>query len=124
MADVDVLIVGAGPTGLMMALQLVRRGVRFRIVSPARGPAEQSRATAVHARTLEFYRQLGFGDEVVAAGIPLDGFEFRADDKRIAGLQFGPSLTGLTPYPFALSYPQDDHEKLLGVEARRVGRAH
>ena len=62
MASTPVLIVGAGPTGLVLALNLARRGVPFRIVSAANGPGEHSRAMVIQARTLEFYRQFGFAD--------------------------------------------------------------
>ena len=54
--SIPVLIVGAGPTGLNLALSLARRGVRFRIISEADGPGEHSRAMVVQARTLEFFR--------------------------------------------------------------------
>ena len=67
--DASVLIVGAGPTGLVMALWLNKLGVPFRIVEKRAGPGEASRAMAVQARTLEFYRQLEIAEEVVAGGI-------------------------------------------------------
>ena len=57
--QVDVLIVGAGPTGLMLANQLARRGVRPMIIDRHSGPAQQSRAMAVQARTLEIYVEDG-----------------------------------------------------------------
>jgi hypothetical protein len=53
-----VLIVGAGPSGLNLALALIRRNVQFRLISEAGGPGEESRAMAVQARTLEFYGQI------------------------------------------------------------------
>src|SRR5207237_7909883 len=71
-----VLIVGAGPTGLNLALSLARRGVPFRIISEANGPGEHSRALAVQARTLEFYGQFGFADEVIAQGSWRDRYIF------------------------------------------------
>ena len=55
----EILIVGAGPTGLVLALWLNRLGVPIRIVDKAPAPGTTSRALGVHARTLEFYRQLG-----------------------------------------------------------------
>ena len=55
----DVLIVGAGPTGLMLANQLGRRGLKPLIIDRHAGPAEQTRAMAVHARTLEIYAKMG-----------------------------------------------------------------
>ena len=68
----SILIVGAGPTGLVMALGLARRGVPVRIIDSKEGPARESRAMGLHARTLEFYRQFGFGDEVVQNGVVAD----------------------------------------------------
>ena len=59
MKECDVLIVGAGPTGLVLALWLSKLGVRCRIIDKTDAPGTTSRALAVHARTLELYRQLG-----------------------------------------------------------------
>src|SRR5713101_972810 len=66
--DIDVLIVGAGPTGLVLALWLTRLNVRVRIVDKAAEPGTTSRAIAVQARTLELYRQVGLADAVVEGG--------------------------------------------------------
>ena len=66
--DVDVLIVGAGPTGLVLGLWLTWLGVRVRIVDKTAEPGTTSRALAVQARTLELYRQIGLADAVVARG--------------------------------------------------------
>src|SRR5205809_7694547 len=66
--DTDVLVVGAGPTGLMLANQLVRRGVRVRIIDRHAGPARESTALGVQARTLEIYSHLGISDQAVALG--------------------------------------------------------
>ena len=63
-----VLIVGAGPTGLALALWLARRGVGLRIIDKAVEPGVTSRAVAVQARTLELYRQIGLSDAVVESG--------------------------------------------------------
>src|SRR4051812_26729624 len=67
--DTDVLIVGAGPTGLVLALYLERLGVRVRIIDKAAQPGTTSRAIAVQARTLELYRQIGLADAVVERGL-------------------------------------------------------
>src|SRR6202035_6185705 len=66
--ETQVLIVGAGPTGLVLALWLTRLGVRVRIIDKAEQPGTTSRAIAVQARTLEFYRQIGLADAVVESG--------------------------------------------------------
>jgi len=64
----DVLIIGAGPTGLVLALWLARLGVGVRIVDKTAEPGTTSRALAVQARTLELYRQLDLADEVFRRG--------------------------------------------------------
>src|SRR5579859_4045029 len=69
MTNAPVLIVGSGPTGLNLALSLARRSVPFRLITEAEGPGEHSRAMVVQARTLEFYGQFGFADEVVRQGV-------------------------------------------------------
>ena len=61
----DVLVIGAGPTGLMLANQLGRRGVRTTIIDRHSGPAQESRAMAVHARTLEIYSKLRLAERAV-----------------------------------------------------------
>jgi len=66
--DTDVLIVGAGPTGLMLANQLARRGVRSMIIDRHAGPAQQTRALGVHARTMEIYAQLGIAGRALERG--------------------------------------------------------
>jgi len=64
-SETDVLIVGAGPTGLALALWLTRLGVRVRIVDKTREPGTTSRALVIHARTLELYSQIGLADAMV-----------------------------------------------------------
>ena len=85
----DVLIAGAGPTGLVLALVLQRLGVRARIVDKVAEPGTTSRALAVHARTLEFYRQLGIADEVAAAGFRLDRLHLRHRFRELAVAPLG-----------------------------------
>ena len=66
--DTDVLVVGAGPTGLMLANQLARRGVRALIIDRHAGPARETRALGVQARTLEIYAQLGIVERALELG--------------------------------------------------------
>ena len=70
MAQTDVLVIGAGPTGLVLALWLTKLGVKVRIIDKTAEPGTTSRALAVQARTLELYRQLDLTDAVVASGPP------------------------------------------------------
>jgi 2-polyprenyl-6-methoxyphenol hydroxylase-like FAD-dependent oxidoreductase len=66
--EADLLVVGAGPTGLMLANQLVRRGVRVQIIDRHAGPSLQTRALGVQARTLEIYARLGIVDRALELG--------------------------------------------------------
>ncbi len=116
-----ILIVGAGPTGLVLALSLARRGIALRIVSDAKGPGEHSRAMAVHARTLEFYRQFGFADDVVARGVRIERVHMRVEGRERAEIHLGDIGGGLSPYPFVLDYPQDDHERFLVDKLAALG---
>ncbi|WP_149537725.1 FAD-dependent monooxygenase [Siccirubricoccus phaeus] len=121
MPQTQVLIVGAGPTGLVLAIQLARRGIACRIIDRASGPGEASRAMAVHARTLEFYRQFGFAERVVAAGIPMAALRLREAGREVARLDLGALGAGESRYPFILSLPQDEHEALLGRQLVALG---
>ena len=121
MNDAQVLIVGAGPTGLALALFLVKAGLKPRLIDKNSGPGQASRAMAVQARTLEFYRQLGFADEVVSKGIPMKAVHLRTGQREAATIQIGDFGAGLSPYPFILSFPQDDHERLLGEHLQAAG---
>lgn len=117
----DVLIVGAGPTGLVLALWLKKQGIRFRIIDKSAGPGETSRAMAVQARTLELYRQLDLADAVVAAGHRNPNINLWARGKRRAHVSFADAGTDVTPYPFVLVYPQDLHERLLAERLQVLG---
>jgi 2-polyprenyl-6-methoxyphenol hydroxylase-like FAD-dependent oxidoreductase len=121
MSDPQVLIVGAGPTGLVLAVWLAKLGVPFRIIEKNSGPGQTSRAMAVHARTLEFYRQLGFAEDVVARGIRTGKFILHEGGHESGELNFGDFGKGLSPYPFVLTFPQDEHERLLGEKLDALG---
>jgi 2-polyprenyl-6-methoxyphenol hydroxylase-like FAD-dependent oxidoreductase len=111
----DVLIAGAGPTGLMLALWLTRLGVKVRIVDSAAEPGTTSRALAVQARTLELYRQLdpALADEVVSRGLKFAAVNLWVGGKSAARAVLGEMGVGLSPYPFVVTFPQDEHERLL-----------
>lgn len=123
MSDGRVLIVGAGPTGLVLALWLAKTGTPFRLIDKKSGPGTGSRAMAVQARTLEFYRQLGIAEDVIAGGFQIDRFHLRNETRELAAVPLGDVGRGLSPYPFALSLPQDDHERLLIDRLRVAGHA-
>src|SRR6267378_2123910 len=124
--DTEVLMVGAGPTGLVLALWLMRLGVRVRIVDKTAEPGTTSRALAVQARTLELYSQIGLAGEVVARGRKMAAINLWTAGKRVARAVLGEMGAGISPFPYALIFPQDEHERLLidrlaqaGVEVER-----
>src|SRR4026207_1029592 len=71
--ETDVLIVGAGPTGLALAVQLIRYGIDFVIVDKREGTTPFSKAIGVQARTLEIYQQIDIADPLINMGLPAKG---------------------------------------------------
>src|SRR5947199_8096408 len=110
---VDVLIVGAGPTGLVLALWLTRLGVGVRIIDKAAEPGTTSRALAVQARTLELYRQLDLTDAVLKQGHKVPAVNLWVKGEPAARLSFERIGSDLTPYSLLQIFPQDEHERLL-----------
>jgi 2-polyprenyl-6-methoxyphenol hydroxylase-like FAD-dependent oxidoreductase len=122
-SQLQVLIVGAGPTGLVLALWLAKAGTPFRLIDKNSGPGQASRAMPVQARTLEFYRQLGIADAMVAAGSRLDRLHIRNRTRELAVAWLGGVGSGISPYPFVLSLPQDDHEGFLTERLHEAAQA-
>jgi 2-polyprenyl-6-methoxyphenol hydroxylase-like FAD-dependent oxidoreductase len=121
--DTDVLIAGAGPTGLVLALWLARLGVRVRVVDKVAEPGTTSRALVVHARTLEFYRQIGLADAVVERGLQFAAVNLWAKGRQIAHVYFGAIGVGISAFPYMVIFPQDEHERLLIERLRGLGVA-
>ena len=113
MADPRVLIVGAGPTGLVLALWLTKSGIPVRIIDKTDAPGTSSRALVVHARTLEFYRQLGIDRIAIERGIEFKAANLWRAGKRAGRVPFGDLGVTISPYPYALIFPQDLHEQML-----------
>lgn len=109
----NVLIVGAGPTGLVLGNWLSRLGIPCRIIDKSAAPGTTSRALAVHARTLELYAQLNLADAVIAQGHKVPAVSLWVKGKPEARVVFRDIATDLTPYPFISMFPQDEHEELL-----------
>jgi 2-polyprenyl-6-methoxyphenol hydroxylase-like FAD-dependent oxidoreductase len=121
--DVGVLVVGAGPTGLMLANQLGRRGVRTLIIDRHSGPAQETRAVAVQARTLEIYAKLGIAERALELGQRGTGANMWADGRHTARIPVGDIGKSLSPFPFVLMLGQDDNELILGEHLRKWGLA-
>ena len=120
-SDTDVLIIGAGPTGLGLALWLTRLRVRVRIVDKTVEPGTTSRALAVQGRTLELYRQVGLAEAVVEHGRKMIAANLWVAGKKEARAVFGDMGAGLSPFPYVLIFPQDEHERLLIDRLAEVG---
>jgi len=118
-----VLIAGAGPTGLVLALWLTRRAIPVRIIDKASEAGTTSRALAVQVRTLEFYRQLGIADAIIEEGVRIAALNFWVHGERAARVPLRDIGQGFTPYPFILVHPQDRHEHLLIRELEALGVA-
>ena len=119
--DTDVLIVGAGPTGLMLAYQLGRRDVRTLIIDRHSGPSLQTRALGVQARTLEIYSHLGIVDRALELGKRGTGANLWAEGRKTARVPLGEAGKSVTPYPFILILGQDDNERIMGDKLRDGG---
>jgi 2-polyprenyl-6-methoxyphenol hydroxylase-like FAD-dependent oxidoreductase len=123
MTKSDVLVIGAGPTGLVLTLWLTKLGVKVRIVDKTAEPGTTSRALAVQARTLELYSQLDLAGEVIARGHKDPAVNLWVRGKKAARLPFETVGEGLTPYPFLHIFPQDQHERLLIERLQTLGVA-
>ena len=119
--DTDVLIVGAGPTGLMLANQLARRGVRVQIIDRHAGPSLQTRALGVQARTMEIYAKLGIVDRALELGKRGTGADLWAQGRKIGRVPLSERGQDATPYPFILILGQDDNERIMGESLNKLG---
>jgi 2-polyprenyl-6-methoxyphenol hydroxylase-like FAD-dependent oxidoreductase len=120
MTRTDVLVVGAGPTGLVLALWLTKLGVKVRIIDKTSQPGTTSRAVAVQARTLELYRQLDLSDAVVSLGHTVPAIDLWVQGEAKARISFETINAGLTPYG-PMTFPQDEHEQLLIAKLETLG---
>lgn len=114
----DALVVGAGPTGLTMALELARFGLRPRIIDKAAEPAQTSRALGVHARTLEYFDRIGIADRALAEGHKAHGVNVYSQRQRIVHLNFDQIESR---FNFVLVLPQSATEKLLADKLAGLG---
>jgi 2-polyprenyl-6-methoxyphenol hydroxylase-like FAD-dependent oxidoreductase len=109
----DILIVGAGPTGLSLACQFVRYGMDFIIIEKNEGVTPYSKAIGVHARTLEIFDQIGLAKEAVARGTVAGRARLIIDGEIRGELYFSDVGKGMSPFPFVLMLEQSHTEQLL-----------
>lgn len=111
--SIDVLIVGAGPTGLTLAAQLQRYGLRFRIIDKLVDRGRESRALAVQARSLEILQQIGCADALVARGNTTARVMIHFDDRALVEVPLGDVDASDTRFPFILFVSQAETEAVL-----------
>jgi 2-polyprenyl-6-methoxyphenol hydroxylase-like FAD-dependent oxidoreductase len=111
--DLDVLVVGAGPTGLSLAGQLARFNVRFRIIDKARDRAHESRALAVQARSLEVLQCLGVGETLASRGRTTTRLLLHVDRREPVAIDLGDIGRSDTRFPYILFVSQSDTETVL-----------
>jgi 2-polyprenyl-6-methoxyphenol hydroxylase-like FAD-dependent oxidoreductase len=114
----NILIVGAGPTGLVMACKLALSGIPFRLIDKLDAPTPQSRALALQARSLDIFAKLGVLAPMLDQGLALDTALLYANGQEIAKMQF---TNVPTPYPFVLVLPQSDTEAILTARLEELG---
>ncbi|WP_020497311.1 FAD-dependent oxidoreductase [Sciscionella marina] len=118
----EVLIVGAGPVGLVAAHELSRHGLRVRVIDARTGPADTSRAIATHPRCLETYDQMGVIADVLPRGQRITAFTLYREGKKLTRLSADYTTTP-TRYPFTLAIEQEQTEQALRYAMHRRGIA-
>jgi 2-polyprenyl-6-methoxyphenol hydroxylase-like FAD-dependent oxidoreductase len=109
----DVIIVGAGPTGLALACQLIRCGVDFIIFDKKETTTPYSKAIGVQARTLEIYEQIGLAEKLIAEGAKAEKARLVEGGEVRGEVELANIGEGMSPYPFLLLIEQGKHEKIL-----------
>ena len=118
----DIIISGAGPTGLLLANQLARFGINFLIADKKSGPTSESRALALQARSMEIYQQLGVIDEVLRDGEKSLGLGLYKHSKELGAVNLGRMAKDLSPYSFIMVYEQSKNEEMLNTLLQTHGK--
>ena len=116
--EADVLVVGAGPVGLVMACELARRKVKVRVIDKLPAATVESRAILLHPRSLEMLERLGVVEQIITSGVRTDGMQLHADGKILADLTFE-SVD--SHYPFSITTAQTETERILTTRLTELG---
>jgi 2-polyprenyl-6-methoxyphenol hydroxylase-like FAD-dependent oxidoreductase len=117
-SDCQVLVVGAGPTGLVLACELLARGVRARIIDKGDGVVLQTRALGIHARTLEVFDMMGLAERFIEHGQVVRRFHMYTDGKSLVRLDLARNGSA---FGFMLDVPQDVTETILRQRVSELG---
>jgi 2-polyprenyl-6-methoxyphenol hydroxylase-like FAD-dependent oxidoreductase len=117
-SEFPVLIVGAGPTGVMLAIELARRGVEVSVLDKQPACSPESRAIGIHARTLEIFDLVGVAEQVLEAGHRLDGFLVHTRARRTLRIRFAELDS---PYPFLITLSQAETQRILDERLGHLG---
>jgi 2-polyprenyl-6-methoxyphenol hydroxylase-like FAD-dependent oxidoreductase len=118
--DCQVLVVGAGPAGLVLAAELLARGIGVRVIDKGNGVALQTRAIGIHARTLEVLDMMGLAERFVERGQVVNHLRFYSEGQPLVSLEF--ARCG-SRFGFVLDLPQDETERLLRARIAELGGA-
>jgi len=116
--DCQVLVVGAGPTGLVLAADLLARGIATQIIDKGDRVNLETRAVVIHARALEVLDLMGIADRFIDCGHPVRWFTFYTDGKRRVSLDL--TRNG-SRFGFMLDIPQHETEALLRARVAELG---
>jgi 2-polyprenyl-6-methoxyphenol hydroxylase-like FAD-dependent oxidoreductase len=116
--DCQVLVVGAGPTGLVLACELLARGIRARIIDKGDGVVLQTRALGIHARTLEVFDMMGLAGRFTERGQVVRRFHMYTDGKTLVRLELARNGSA---FGFMLDVPQDVTETILRQRVSELG---
>ncbi len=113
---VEVLIVGAGPTGLMLACQLLRFGISFRIIDKQPDRSQESRAFGIQAKTMEIFQNLGIVDQFLEQSVSVPSMYFYINGRRQIKMNLNQIKLKDTPFPGIFFLPQSETERILIAE--------
>jgi 2-polyprenyl-6-methoxyphenol hydroxylase-like FAD-dependent oxidoreductase len=114
----DVIVVGAGPVGLVAGCELARRGVRVRVIDKLAQPTDQSRAIAVHARSLDMFDRMGIVDDMLSTGVKAVAMQMHAGGRDLFRVPFDEVDSA---FPFTLTTAQTETERVLAERLQSFG---
>src|SRR5580704_5573404 len=123
MYDTQVIIAGAGPTGLTLAIELARRSIAFRLIDAAQGPLPGSRGKGIQPRTLEVFEDLDVIGPILAAGTPYPRVRAHLGplSLRLGAMGGRKQATERVPYPNLWLVPQYRTEEILRKRLAQLG---